>query len=301
MLIIELLILLFAHLWPGIVFLLFIVKDIRLIEDKYWRAAGYQLDKLKKILVVLSLLVIPVILTVGRTIYVWTDILTDPDVLTNPDVLLWILSVPLCIISCAVAEAILLNRGEEKHRALPWGLAAVNAVSALLLAALLAALAFCGRDFVDWIYGYYYTPPYDPWKMIGLVPAIAMAIVILEAVLLAKQLFFALRFRTGAEYIPLHLIMIGADLLVTGLSLILPRAIRDPDRYIFICFLLLFLLNAGAVAAVIVLQVRGRHKVKMSAFAAQPPAAPLSEQSVSMDSIGTNIDIGGDMIVTTRK
>ncbi len=140
MLIIELLILLFAHLWPGIVSLLFIVKDIRLIEDKYWRAAGYQLDKLKKILVVLSLLVIPVILTVGSTIYVWTDILTDPDVLTNPDVLLWILSVPLCIISCAVAEAILLNRGEEKHRALPWGLAAVNAVSALLLAALLAAL-----------------------------------------------------------------------------------------------------------------------------------------------------------------
>lgn len=195
----------------------------------------------------------------------------------------------------------MLNRGEEKHRALPWGLAAVNAVSALLLAALLAALVFCGRDFVDWIYGYYYTPPYDPWKMIDLVPAIAMAIVILEAVLLAKQLFFALRFRTGAEYIPLHLIMIGADLLVTGLSLILPRAIRDPDRYIFICFLLLFLLNAGAVAAVIVLQVRGRHKVKMSAFAAQPPAAPLSEQSVSMDSISTNVDIGGDMIVTTRK
>ena len=234
---------------------IFIFKDYRLIEAGFDRAVGHGMRTLKTVLFTLSLGVLPLTLLIYVFVSTGVEIQFEMEDLAN-------IIIVAVILACALTEAILLNRGKEKHRVLPWVLAAVNLASALLYW-LLRTEIFKAKDvFRDWVYSCYYTRPYPAWLLLSDAPAIAMLIAAIQFVLLAKQLFFVVCFKTGKGIIPIHLIMIGANLLSAGVALILPCLIRDPKVYTITCFVLLFVLNAGAIAASIKLYVYDGYKTR---------------------------------------
>ena len=120
-----------------VVLFMFIAKDIRLIETNYSRAAGYGMRRMKIILLVLSLLLVPLTIAIG--VFLTAAPIFDPGVSS-------VIAIVVLILACALTETILLNRGEEKHRVLPWALAAVNLISALLLIGLLPMTALAAWD-----------------------------------------------------------------------------------------------------------------------------------------------------------
>lgn len=288
-----------------VVLFMFIAKDIRLIETNYSRAAGYGMRRMKIILLVLSLLLVPLTIAIG--VFLTAAPIFDPGVSS-------VIAIVVLILACALTETILLNRGEEKHRVLPWALAAVNLISALLLWLTLLALLRFSNGLSDWLYSYYYTPPYDPWKMIDIVPFVALMITALQLVLMAKQLFYALRFRVGASVIPMHLAVIGANLISCGIAMVLPRVIPDPEVYANVSIAVLILLNLGAIAASIVIYLRDDYRIRFSKYPPQPKelrpggvgaisdGQAISELPIGIDGGLDGVSgISGDMIVTTKK
>ena len=241
------LLLIYVYLLPNVVAFPLIIKDIKLIDEKYDSAAGYLSRRLKITLFVLALAVVPAALLISELILPLTAQNTDTYLAIN-------IGFVAVILLCALTEAILLNRGRESHRVLPWVLAAINLAATLLIWFGAGAIfSWLAPALTDWLFDYYYTPPFNSFSPIRDAFIIAAAIALLQLVLLAKQLLFRLCYRASARIVPFHLLMIGANLLAVGLALILPHAIADGKTYEIVSYVLVAVLNVGAIVSALLL------------------------------------------------
>ena len=189
-----------------------ISKDVQLIEDKYPYAAGYHMKALKRILYVVAALIIPVWFFLNLYL---TDRLSS---IYNSSLLLCAGAIGGAVLLCAVTEAIMLNRGQEKHRVLPWVLAAINIATAAVYLLLFNIWLWLGPLFDELISSTDYSYTWDWYQ--GVVMSLAGYFIVLQLTLLAKELVFRVCFKVKLRLLGRRLLFIGVNLLVVSLQLI---------------------------------------------------------------------------------
>ncbi|MBO4327527.1 MAG: hypothetical protein J5950_09680 [Clostridia bacterium] len=220
-----------------------VTKDIRLIEENYYINAngGTKMPQWSIIvLYVLYLLTVPA--------FFYPNIFLEDLLGPGTGIFISVIAIAVIIMLCALIESVVLRRSREKHRAMPWILAAINLFSAAVLLGLFYASSAIEVLLSDLLENTNSTVN-KSWYGIGIV--IAGIVIVLHLALLVKELVFRVVFGKKLDLLARRLLFIGANLLVVGLHLILIRFYEPSDLETPLSVVYAFLNTAALIVSVL--------------------------------------------------